>query len=178
MTLARFSYQRQAVMQTSGKVLNVGANEDPAGLKMIDPERVVNCDIEATDSFIVGRPNSVDVIMDAREVWPFESDSAELVVFGDILEHLYPQEALRALTEAERVAEKVCITLPRDRRWMEDGVKQSDTGYRTHCIEWTPELLSEVLEDAGWKVTDWQTVDYVFVPEGFFIMAERMNDEP
>src|SRR3954469_4606329 len=117
MTTERFSFQRLCVAQTTGYVLNVGCNEDPANLKGVDPERVINCDIEATDSYLEGRPNKVDVLFDCTKEWPFPDDYAELAVFGDIIEHLYPPEAVAALTEAKRVAEKVCITLPRDNRF-------------------------------------------------------------
>jgi hypothetical protein len=171
MTTDRFGFQRACVAMTTGKVLNVGANEDPAHLKAIDPNRVINCDIEAVDSYL-GRQNNVDVLFDCTETWPFTNDEAELVVFGDILEHLYPEEASAALQAAHRVAEKVCITLPQDNRFEADGVEQKN-GYRTHCYEWTEEKLREVLQETGWKVLDWKTVDYYFVPQGFFVYAER-----
>src|SRR4051812_5425964 len=159
---------------TTGIVLNVGCNEDPANLKQVDPDRVINCDIEAVDSYIVGRPNKVDVLFDCTNEWPFADDYAELVVFGDIIEHLYPNEALRALKEARRVAQKVCITVPRDSRFKETGIEMSETGYRTHCHEWDEEHLCMLLDEAGFgKSLDWQTVDYVFVPEGYFLLAER-----
>jgi hypothetical protein len=174
MTVERFSFQRSCVAQTTGIVLNVGANEDPANLKAIDPDRVINCDIEATDSYLDGRQNKVDVLFDATKDWPFPDDYAELVVLGDIIEHLYPDEALRTLREAHRVSQKVCITVPRDARWKETGVEQSETGYRTHCHEWDEEHLSMLLEESGFtKTLDWQTVDYFFVPEGYFVLAER-----
>lgn len=176
MTVERFGFQRSCVAQTTGIVLNVGCNEDPASLKAIDPDRVINCDIEATDSYLDGRPNKVDKLFDCTKAWPFEDDFAELVVFGDIIEHLYPEEALRALTEAHRVAQKVCITVPKDDRFESDGVgvQMSETGYRTHCYTWDEEHLSMLLDEAGFtKNLDWQTVDYYFVPEGYFILAER-----
>jgi hypothetical protein len=177
LTVERFSFQRSCVAQTTGIVLNVGANEDPANLKSIDPDRVINCDIEATDSYLDGRPNKVDVLFDCTKDWPFPDDYAELVVFGDILEHLYPEEALAALREAYRVSQKVCITVPKDDRWKADGVEQSETGYRTHCHEYTENELRLLLDSTHFsKVLDWQTVDYFFVPQGFFILAAR-DDE-
>jgi hypothetical protein len=158
---------------TGGIVLNVGANEDPANLKAMDPERVINCDIEAQDSYL-DRPNKVDLLFDCTKLWPLDNDYAELVVFGDILEHLYPEEAERALREAHRVAEKLCITVPRDNRFETDeqGVLEKN-GYRTHCYEWTEGVMRSLLDRTGWKVVDWKTVDYYFVPEGYFILAER-----
>ena len=172
MTTERFSFQRSCVAQTTGKVLNVGANEDPANLKAIDPERVINCDIEAHDSYL-DRPNKVDVLFDVRSEWPFPDDYAELVVLGDILEHLYPEEAVYALREAYRVSELVAITVPRDNRFEENDDVEERNGYRTHCFEWTDHDILDLLSDTGFQVIDWHEVDYNFVPTGYFVLAER-----
>jgi hypothetical protein len=171
MTTERFGFQRACVAMTEGIVLNVGANEDPAHLKASFGERVINCDIEATDSYL-NRPNNVDVLFDCTQPWPFEDDHAELVVFGDILEHLYPNEAYGALLEARRVSDKLCITVPKDDRWVEGGVEKKN-GYRTHCYRWDEDRVTMLLQETGWSVVDWKTVDYYFVPEGYFILAER-----
>jgi predicted SAM-dependent methyltransferase len=172
MTIERFTFQRSCVAQTTGKVLNVGANEDPANLKGIDPDRVINCDIEKTDSYL-NRPNKVDVLFDAKEKWPFEADYAELVVFGDIIEHFYPEEALAAMKEAHRVSEKVCVTVPSDGRFKENDDVEERNGYRTHCYQWTEKTMTMLLEEAGFEIITWRTVDYGFVPEGYFVLAER-----
>ena len=176
MTVDRFHFQRLCTAQTEGIVLNMGANEDPANLKQIDPDRVINCDIEAHDSYL-DRPNQVDVVMDARNHWPFEDDYAELVVFGDILEHFYPEEAFDALNEAHRVAQKICITVPSDGRFEADGVQETASGYRSHCFKWTESNLTRLIENTGFEIVSWQTVDYTFVPEGYFVLAERKPEE-
>ena len=172
MTAERFGYQRSCVAATTGKVLNIGANEDPAGLKAIDPDRVDNADIESHDSYM-NRPNLVDIVFDATQKWPLEDDSYELVVLGDILEHLYPDEAAVVLTEANRCAPKLCITVPKDDRINPETIELRN-GYRTHCYVWTDDKIRRILEETGWRVTDWQTVDYLFVAEGYFIQAERV----
>lgn len=180
MTGERFNFQRNCVLEALDEpgaiVLNVGSNEDPAGLKALDTDRVINCDLEEFDSFLDGRPNRVDRVFDARGEWPFASDTAELVVLGDILEHLHPDEAEAVLLEANRVAKHLCITVPEDDRFTydEQGVLESDTGYRTHCQIVTKEYLENILLDTGWTITDWHTVDYGFVPRGYFVSAERM----
>jgi predicted SAM-dependent methyltransferase len=177
MTTERFTFQRACVAMTEGIVLNVGANEDPAGLKQSYGDRVINCDIEATDSYL-DRPNKVDVLFDCTKPWPFDDNYAELALLGDIIEHLYWDEAAAALDEAYRVAEKLCITVPNDNRFETDeqGVLEKN-GYRTHCFVWTEENLRELLDKTGWDVVDWQTVDYYFVPEGYFIFAERRKED-
>lgn len=167
----RLAFQRNCVAATSGLVYNVGANEDPAGLKAFG-ERVINADLETNDSYLDGRPNRVDVLMDAREQWPWKAGSGELVVLGDIIEHLYPKEVQHAFAEARRVSDSLCITVPRDTRWIIDGVRVSDTGYRTHCHEWVEEELRALLDKTEWIVTEWHTVDYGFVREGYLILAD------
>ncbi len=174
LTTDRFHFQRLCVAQTNGKVLNVGANEDPANLKQIDPERVINCDIEPVDSYL-NRPNSVDVLFDVRDPWPFEDDYAELVIFGDILEHLYPDEALAAMREAHRVSSSVCITVPSDNRFETNDDVEQRNGYRTHCYVWKEKNLTLLIEEAGFEVVTWQQVDYGFVPVGYFVLAEKQE---
>lgn len=174
MTVERFNFQRLCVAQTAGIVLNVGANDDPGNLKSIDPERVINCDLEAHDSYL-DRPNKVDLLFDAKQPWPLDNDYAELVVFGDILEHFYPDEAFFAMKEANRVAQKVCITVPNDPRFEADGVTEVN-GYRSHCTQWTEKTLTLLVEEAGFEIVQWQTVDYTFVPEGYFVLAERAEN--
>lgn len=170
--MSRFQFQQNAVHSTVGIVLNVGCNEDPAHLKNIAPDRVINCDIEATDSHMM-RPNLVDYLFDAaKERWPFEDQSAEMVVLGDILEHLLPQDCAAVLKEARRVAHRLCITVPREvRDEVFDQVPPEGNPYMFHQVEVTEEYLRWQLSEAGWEVEEWQTVDYGFVPEGYLVMA-------
>jgi hypothetical protein len=170
----RFAFQRQVVADSTGVVLNVGANEDPAHLKAFDPDRVVNCDIEDWDSHM-NRPNYVDKLFDAaKERWPFEDDSAELVVFGDILEHLKPADCSAVLNEARRVAERLCITVPREvRPEIFEQTPPDGNPYMFHQVEVTEDYLRGKLQEAGWSVDEWLTVDYGFVPEGYLVTARR-----
>lgn len=178
-TVDRFQYQRRCVENTFGIVLNVGCNEDPAGLQATYGSRVINCDIEEFDSYLDGRPNRVDEVFDmTKPPWPFRDDYAELVLIGDTLEHLYPEEAEKALREAHRVGRKLAITAPRDGRFMDDGVRQSESGYRTHCIEVTEEYLREMLGKTGWEITQLIVTHYGFVPEGYLLVAQRASGMP
>lgn len=171
MTTDRFAFQRACASRVAGRVLNVGANDDPAELQRTFGHRVINCDIEPVDSYL-GRPNRAEVLFDARERWPFADDSADLVILGDIIEHLYPAEAESVLGSARRVSQRVCLTVPRDDRWKRDGVEEKN-GYRTHCYEWTWEELQALLIKTGWHVVLAEKVDYFFVPEGYFVEAQR-----
>ena len=170
----RFGYQRAAVAGTTGLVLNVGANEDPAMLKSVFGDRVRNCDVVEFDE-AMQRPNDVDVLFDAaRERWPFADGAAELVVLGDIIEHLSPDEAAAVLGEAMRVSHKLCITVPCDERpESETRYGSSSNPYQYHRTVVTRDLLERLLGDAGWTVDELLEVDYGFVPLGFVVRARR-----
>jgi hypothetical protein len=165
MSADRFAFQRdcikRALAESDGLALNVGCNDDDPRHKQLDPVRVVNCDLFAHDQ-VLDRPNAVDVLFDAaRDEWPFESSTAALVVLGDILEHLTPEEIGATLREARRVGRKLCITVPEDHR-DEVSNERADTFPRgaVHRTTVTRALLEPLLEWAGWHVTGWQTVEY------------------
>lgn len=165
MTTTRFPYQqeatRRALDELEGLALNIGANTDPAGLKQIDPERVVNCDLFARDS-VLDQDNLVDMTFDAaKDEWPFESGTAAIVVLGDILEHMTPEEIAATLREARRVSRRLCITVPEDHR-DEVNDERADAFPRgaVHRTTVSRALLEPLLEWAGWHVTDWRTVEY------------------
>lgn len=180
MTMDRFPFQVECVAQTTGKVLNVGANEDPGGLRSTFADRVLNCDIRASNPD-TGAEYPIDHLFDcANEVWPFPDDFAELVVLGDIIEHLWPRELWHCLSETKRVSEKVCITVPEDDRihteedyW--DRYEGSPKG-EYHCQLVTENYIRKALDANGWDVEDFRTVDYGFVPKGYFILARRRSD--
>lgn len=169
----RFEFQRQCVQTTVGKVLNVGCHVDPANLKAIDPGRVYNCDIAVQE----GYDYDVDVFFDVREVWPFDNDSAEMVVFGDILEHLFDSELSVALSEAHRVAHRLCVTVPNDTHAETEDPKEFGPGYKEHCNKLDEEKIRSLLRETGWKIEDFQIVHYHVGPdpdaEGFLILASR-----
>lgn len=175
MTMDRFRFQTEQADKYTGTILNVGCNTDPASLGARD--NVINCDAYTNNLHI---PYPVDSVFDCCEdTWPFEDNTCDLVIFGDILEHLFPDECLRALKEARRVSRNVCATLPRDHRILEipnyyeqlekDGVVKG--GCHMHVYE--QDEIKNIFKDAGWKVVDFQVVDYGFVPTGYYIEATR-----
>ena len=168
MTADRFAFQRECVEKTTGKVLNVGCKEDPAGLKSSFPERVVNLDIRDYDDAIWHTeqrktPIPVDVIADATLFpWPFEDGAFDLVIFGDMLEDL-PDDGcqMRMVVEAHRVGKHLCITTPEDS-------PERDAHHQTTITE---ERLTTWLAAGEWKVEELRTVNYGFVPRGYFVFA-------
>ena len=139
-----------------GLVLNVGCNEDPAELRKSFGPRVVNCDREGYDQHM-NRPNVVDRIFDCLEFpWPFDDDSAEMVLFGDILEHFPVEQSVAALTEARRIANTVCVTVPEDIRIDEaaEHEKWQHGVYNLHTTIITRDVLQELFDRSGWEL-DW-----------------------
>jgi hypothetical protein len=173
----RFDFQRQAVEHSTGVVLNIGCNEDPAHLRDIYSDRVINCDAyEKNDAS--GQAYPVDAIFDCTEPWPFRDNSAELVVLGDIVEHLYPDELHVCLDEANRVAEKLCITVPEDHRVEEDGyfdvINDVPKGI-VHVHPVTEKYLLDMLRVTGWEIARLLVIDYGFVPVGYLVDAIRVG---
>lgn len=175
MTADRFVFQRNCVEQVEGKVLNAGCKEDPAHLKATFGDRIINLDrlTYNEDVFVhEGREETipVDVVHDITVFpWPFKDDEFGLVVLGDILEDL-PDDGIQAaiLDEARRIATHLCITTP------EDGPER-DAHHRTTI---TRERLKVWLDAAGWSILAMETVDYGFVPHGYFVYAKRYEDKP
>jgi len=165
MTTLRFDFQREcarrALAELDGFCLNVGCNNDPGALKGVDPQRVINCDLFAYDT-VGGWDNATDVTFDAaHDRWPFKDRTCALVVLGDILEHMKPVEIDHVLTEARRVAFRLCITVPEDTRetTTDERADEYPQG-AVHRTIVTEGLLRSLLTEAWWEVTDWQHVEY------------------
>lgn len=165
MTMDRFPFQRDCVARTTGLVLNVGAKEDPGRLMETFGRRVVNCDLHVRVEYD-GSTRGASQTFDCTKTWPWDDNSAQMVVLGDIIEHLEPEPMLAALREAARVATELCVTVPVDDRPME-------TRDPYHITVVTEHSLKEALDTTGWEIKEWREVDYRFVPRGFFVLAER-----
>lgn len=176
MTIERFTFQRECALKYTGTVLNIGCNDDPASLGSLPT--VVNCDAYNRDP-IAGYELPVDKVFDCTEdKWPFKDDSVDLVIYGDIIEHMYPDELKRALKETRRVAHNVCATLPYDERIFDHGyfeaIKDQPKG-SVHVFAYKEEQIREIFKEAGFKIIRFEVVDYGFCPIGYFLEATRIN---
>lgn len=171
----RLDFQIEAVKEHStGLVLNVGANEDPAALRKRFGDRVVNCDIEAWDSYM-NRPNDVQRVFNALHEWPCNDDEAELVVFGDILEHFTREEIRFAISEARRVAPKVAVSVPIDTR-IDEAVeipKHDREHYNLHTTIVTPDLFAAICDDLDLEIVWFLAGEWLFDNiQGLCLLAE------
>lgn len=149
----RFDFQLAACAHARGVVLNVGANEDPAQLQQRFGTKIVNCDLMAYDTGM-GRPNVVDKVFDMTEFpWPFEDGYADLVLMGDVLEHMPYSVIVDCMKEAARVGREMCITVPEDHRIDEAAAQKAwkKGEYNEHTTILTETVLREALTEAGWK---------------------------
>lgn len=180
MTLRRWQYQEDAIRSTEGKVLNVGAANDWPNFRSRYPGKVTNTDIYrflpgehylyAADS----EPDSSDIYFDCTVApWPVEDDDYELVIMGEILEHISNLGAITALKEARRVGNRLVITAPLDPDFLGSDDDDVVTKGGAHISLITEDVLRLLLELSGWSIVDWQQVDYEFTPVGFFVTAER-----
>lgn len=169
----RFDFQIGAVAHSTGIVLNVGANEDPAGLRDRYGSRVINCDLTAFDEGM-NRPNVVDAIFDMTQLpWPFNDDYAELVVFGDVLEHHPYDKIVLCMKEAARVARTLCITVPEDHRIPADAVWREGE-YNQHVTVVTEDLLRQAMKESGWTPYMFIEAEWGFDNVmGWCVMAHR-----
>lgn len=169
----RFGFQRECVRAAlndmpdgADYVLNVGCCLDGV-IKPLDPARIINCDISAVDEHYDDpddltrvtstEPTAADAIFDAaRDRWPFADGQAGLVVLGDILEHMSPEDIVAALTEARRVGHRLCVTAPEDTRELnnDEWADQYRRG-KVHRTVVTESLLRDALERSGWRIVRW-----------------------
>lgn len=177
MTTDRFRFQAECANEScfDGIVLNIGCNTDPAGLG--SHPNVLNCDI-FDHNYDTGQTFPVDHVFDCTaDHWPFDDNSVELVILGDIVEHMYPNEFAYCLQECNRVSQKVCITLPLDTRIEEDPdyaskIEGVPKGH-VHVHVYREQELRSMLDAAGFRIVIMQPVDYGFVPLGYYILAAR-----
>lgn len=183
-SILRYDFQIDVCIKHPGTILNVGCNEDPAELHKRFGDRVVNCDLQAVDEHL-GHRNAATVIFDCLELpWPFEDNTANLVLFGDILEHFTPDAIRTALHEAARVSPRVAITVPEDTR-IDEKQTQADWetnrgvkgGYTLHTTILTRPLLLDLLADTRWVPLTFTTGDWGFDNiQGHCVLAERYTD--
>jgi SAM-dependent methyltransferase len=91
-----------------------------------------------------------------------DSDSADVVISNHALEHtLAPLEELRDLRRVLRPGGKVVLWLPVD-DWRSQRHPRADPNH--HLYTWTPLLLANLLEEAGFEVEECRVVTHAWPP--------------
>jgi len=178
MTALRFNYQQdkaQKNISTFGKhVLNLGCNTDPAHLKELFPNHVLNVDFMYYD-YVLDKTINADMYFDITKDWPLCNNNYGLVILGDIMEHIRWEEWPHVLAEARRVASNLCITVPNDSRIILDDRNLPLGSY--HVIQVTEEKLKEQIEKSGWEITEFVKLgkenEESWWIEYYFLLAER-----
>jgi hypothetical protein len=175
MTTERFAYQHEIGDRFSGKILEIGINDDPGGNKAHFGDRLTTADRYEWDGAL-DYPIHADHYFDAgNDKWPFKASEFELVMMAEVTEHLLPDEATRAYKEAHRVAKNLLVTVPQDPRFMENP-EEADKPGSHHVNYCTEDYLRDLLKRTGWEVVEWHEKDYGWWAEtGFFILAKRVK---
>lgn len=100
---------------STGKILNIGCNDDNGGFRFRD---CVNVDIQTVDS-VTGKVIPVDVLADARALPDDLHGKFDTVILGDILEHMTDDDAVLCLEQAALCLTgggKIIVTVPEDHR--------------------------------------------------------------
>jgi len=158
----RFDFQ---IRHGNGRVLNVGSNDDHAGF---GNRGGVNLDLHPRDVYL-DRPNKVDVLADCRDPLPFPPASFDSVVFGDILEHMSDEDAVRSLKNGKAVLKdggKIVITVPEDYRPVErqrerPGVAYAENIDGSHLRPITLDVVRHWLANAGLREELHEPLTYV-----------------
>ena len=152
----------------SGLILNVGCDGDPSHFSM---SGAVNLDVNQIHPTL-GYDTKAHVIHDIRQPLPENLQGGfDTVVFGDVIEHMTREDALlslRNIKTALKPGGRVVITCPHDYREMTEDVGGAPVlewyteGVSGHHRPITPVELSDILSDAGLKVSVWKPIDYGF----------------
>lgn len=164
------------VKYATGKILNVGCNNDGA---LFRERGAINIDLTTFDE-CNGQVIPAHALADARAL-PFRP-VFDSVVLGEILEHFTASDARIALDQARAALKpggRIVATLPHDNRPPE---KQGYTGMlhvgyapgvsRYHAREITRIEFFEWLKNAGLRLILWAKIAYTFGIEGTGIVAE------
>lgn len=124
---------------------------------------------------------SPGLLFDATGRWPLGDGEYDMVILGDVLEHVDAVGAIVMIDEARRVGKALCITVPNDDRlgpgWHTDGSRDPEEEWVTepgsyHVQQVTEKALRAWLHQAEWKIKEWRTVPYGFCDEGYFVLCE------
>jgi hypothetical protein len=159
--VAQFAFQHKHL---EGPTVNIGAGCDLTNLR---GRGAVNVDCREVDPG-TGWPNKPDLIADATAI-PLPDKSFRTAILGDILEHCKDTGTAKAMVnEAKRLADRVVITCPEDRRSREqqfaDGgnvgaVPTDNYSAETDLYHTFPVTREWLLEVAG-EPTVYQPIRY------------------
>ena len=134
--LRREEYKLLSTLTLTGRVLDIGGSKKSGYHELLKGEHTIT-------TVNIDAGYGTDLIFDAEKPWPIEDKSYDVVLFINVLEHLYGHRV--ALAEAHRVLSDkgaVHIVVP-----FMFNVHGSPNDY----FRYTKSALTRLLEDAGFK---------------------------
>lgn len=160
----------------SGDTLNVGCSSG----HLATDAPVTNLDLNRVNPSM-GSETVCDVQADARSL-PYQNDSFETVILGDLLEHMSDADAIITLREAARVTrDKIIVTWPVDTRTSQE----QHVGHLPDYAPGIPATHTKTVEksdmlvwcqEAGLIVTHLEEIEYPFAP-GFGLILQQSGRE-
>jgi SAM-dependent methyltransferase len=93
----------------------------------------------------------------------------DVVISNHGLEHtLRPFDVLKELHRTVRVGGRLVLYVPADSWWRQPRAGVRDPNH--HLYTWTPVLLSNLLEEAGWTVATARLDFYAWPPRGYALL--------
>lgn len=133
-----------------GRILDVGSG--PTHLtywarKLKLPLSIISCDVSQPILSWAKEHNEATPVVSNGHQLPFTEDSFDGVLFADVLEHMWPQDAQRATQEALRILNpggSIFINIPNRVTW-------NDAAKRDQGHVWLPTVheMKELLETTG-----------------------------
>jgi hypothetical protein len=164
-------YQAAAVAEIckrrpTSRILNVGASADPAHLKK--RYGAYNIDINERCPW-TGRESLIDEVADCRAMPAHLHNRFDVVVMGDILEHLPMAEITHSAAEARKCVVAsgriLLVTFPFDPRPPEQQGEQAGHEYAPGIPAYHGELkllphMVPHIEAGGWNIEDISVIHY------------------
>jgi ubiquinone/menaquinone biosynthesis C-methylase UbiE len=151
------------------KIVDVGSGEGITLERLIKEfpgRKIVGVDYSKENIAICSRHNLPVLHSDVYDL-PFESNSIDICIFLEVIEHLdKPEMALREIQRILRVGGRTIIIFPNDftfkiARVMTGKLREAfyDAG---HTRQWMPKSLAHLLKETGFRIVAQKNIPFVF----------------
>lgn len=165
--VCQFNFQLKFA-ERGKKILNVGCDIDSPNLKALG---AINVDVRKINPLKI--ITQYDIIADVRELSTKITEKFDIVILGDILEHIVSREEIaKALEESKNILQEdgyIVITYPEDARtlkeqrgvpWHEEEYVKGVKTYHSNPIDFSE--MESIIHSVGMKIIHYEQIDYTF----------------